>query len=240
MNFALSDEQEFLREAARGALSRFKTDRGRARGAREAPTRCPTSGRPRVEAGWPGLLISEEHGGAGLGAFDALLVAEECGRVLARRAAARAAARDGDPRRRRRRRSLAGGRRRRAAPGLRRRRARRATSSDGWTVDAAAGLARGPRRRRAVSTATRSRSPARAACVPDAPGADLLVVVGVDRAASRSRWSSTATPRRHRRAGHPLRRHALARPRDARRRDGHAARRRRRRRWPTPGTWRRR
>ena len=36
-----------------------------------------------VEAGWPGLLIDEEHGGAGLGAFDALLVAEECGRVLA-------------------------------------------------------------------------------------------------------------------------------------------------------------
>jgi alkylation response protein AidB-like acyl-CoA dehydrogenase len=36
-----------------------------------------------VEAGWPGLLIGEEHGGAGLGAFDALLVAEECGRVLA-------------------------------------------------------------------------------------------------------------------------------------------------------------
>jgi alkylation response protein AidB-like acyl-CoA dehydrogenase len=36
-----------------------------------------------VEAGWPGMLIDEEHGGAGLGAFDALLVAEECGRVLA-------------------------------------------------------------------------------------------------------------------------------------------------------------
>ena len=36
-----------------------------------------------VEAGWPGLLVGEEHGGAGLGAFDAMLVAEECGRVLA-------------------------------------------------------------------------------------------------------------------------------------------------------------
>jgi alkylation response protein AidB-like acyl-CoA dehydrogenase len=36
-----------------------------------------------VEAGWPGLLVGEQHGGAGLGAFDALLVAEECGRVLA-------------------------------------------------------------------------------------------------------------------------------------------------------------
>ena len=46
MNLALSDEQVFLREAARGALSRFKT----LEAAREAldgrPTRCPTCGRP--------------------------------------------------------------------------------------------------------------------------------------------------------------------------------------------------
>jgi len=35
------------------------------------------------EAGWPGLLIDEDHGGAGLDAFDAMLVLGECGRVLA-------------------------------------------------------------------------------------------------------------------------------------------------------------
>ena len=35
------------------------------------------------EAGWPGLLIDEAHGGAGLDAFDAMLVLGECGRVLA-------------------------------------------------------------------------------------------------------------------------------------------------------------
>ena len=81
MNLALSDEQEFLREAARGALSRVKTIEA----AREAleggalPDLWPTV----VEAGWPGLLVDEEHGGAGLGAFDAMLVAQECGRVLA-------------------------------------------------------------------------------------------------------------------------------------------------------------
>ena len=63
MNLALSDEQEFLREAARGALSRVKTIEG----AREAleggalPDLWPTV----VEAGWPGLLVDEEHGGAG-------------------------------------------------------------------------------------------------------------------------------------------------------------------------------
>ncbi|HEY5288372.1 MAG TPA: acyl-CoA dehydrogenase family protein [Solirubrobacteraceae bacterium] len=83
MNLALSDEQVFLREAARGALSRFKT----LEAAREAldgedkalPELWPTA----CEAGWPGLLIDEAHGGAGLDAFDAMLVLGECGRVLA-------------------------------------------------------------------------------------------------------------------------------------------------------------
>jgi alkylation response protein AidB-like acyl-CoA dehydrogenase len=83
MNLALSDEQVFLREAARGALSRFKT----LEAAREAldgdsgalPDMWPTA----CEAGWPGLLVDEAHGGAGLDAFDAMLVLGECGRVLA-------------------------------------------------------------------------------------------------------------------------------------------------------------
>ena len=82
MNFALSDQQVLLREAARGALSRFRT----VEAAREAlgdPSALPDLWPTAVEAGWPGLLIADELGGAELGAFDALLVAEECGRVLA-------------------------------------------------------------------------------------------------------------------------------------------------------------
>jgi len=83
VNLALSDEQVFLREAARGALSRFKTFES----AREAldgdedalPDLWPTA----KEAGWPGLLIPEADGGAGLDAFDAMLILGECGRVLA-------------------------------------------------------------------------------------------------------------------------------------------------------------
>jgi alkylation response protein AidB-like acyl-CoA dehydrogenase len=82
MNFALTDEQEFLREAARGSLSRFKTIEA-AREALEDASALPDLWPVAVEAGWPGLLVSEDHGGAGLGGFDALLVAEECGRVLA-------------------------------------------------------------------------------------------------------------------------------------------------------------
>ena len=81
MNFALSDEQEFLKEAARGALSRVKT----VEAAREAldggtlPDLWPTAS----EAGWAGLLVSEEHGGAALQPLEAMLVFEELGRVLA-------------------------------------------------------------------------------------------------------------------------------------------------------------
>ena len=81
MNFALSDEQILLREAARLAR-RFKTIEA-ARDALEDPSALPDLWPAAIEAGWPGLLIDEERGGAGLGAFDALLVAEECGRVLA-------------------------------------------------------------------------------------------------------------------------------------------------------------
>jgi alkylation response protein AidB-like acyl-CoA dehydrogenase len=81
MNFELSDEQVFLQEAARGALSRHKTVEN-AREALEGSERLDLS-RTVIEAGWPGLLISEEHGGAGLSALESMLVMAECGRVLA-------------------------------------------------------------------------------------------------------------------------------------------------------------
>jgi alkylation response protein AidB-like acyl-CoA dehydrogenase len=82
MNLALSDEQEFLREAARGTLSRFKTLEA-ARDALDNKGELPDLWPIACEAGWPGLLIDEAHGGAGLDAFDAMLVLGECGRVLA-------------------------------------------------------------------------------------------------------------------------------------------------------------
>lgn len=83
MNLALSDEQVFLQEAAHGALSRVKT----LEAAREAldgkVDALPDLWSLACEAGWPGLLIDEAHGGAGLDAFEAMLVLGECGRVLA-------------------------------------------------------------------------------------------------------------------------------------------------------------
>jgi alkylation response protein AidB-like acyl-CoA dehydrogenase len=181
MNLALSDEQVFLREAARGALSRFKT----LEAAREAldgeqgalPDLWPTA----REAGWPGLLISEEHGGAGLDAFDAMLVLSECGRVIASiqllgHLPATAILNDG-----------VGGSG--SAPMLEElatgeQRAAYLPAcppddlADGWSVDPAHGLAR-PSAPRVSEADGQARVSGELAFVPDAPGADLLVGVAL-------------------------------------------------------------
>ncbi len=85
MNLALSDEQLLLREAARNALARVKTLHAARAALEEGPAYepLPDLWPMACEAGWPGLLIDEAHGGAGLDAFDAMLVVGECGRVLA-------------------------------------------------------------------------------------------------------------------------------------------------------------
>jgi alkylation response protein AidB-like acyl-CoA dehydrogenase len=82
MNLELTDEQTFLRDAARDAFSRVSTIAA-ARAALEDGGTLPDLWPTACEAGWSGLLVSEEHGGAGLSAFDAMLVMSEAGRVLA-------------------------------------------------------------------------------------------------------------------------------------------------------------
>jgi alkylation response protein AidB-like acyl-CoA dehydrogenase len=175
MNFALSDEQEFLREAARGALSRHKTVEA-AREALEDPESLPDLWPTAVEAGWPGLLIDEEHGGAGLGVFDAMLVAEECGRVLAAVPllglvpATALLDEAGDE-------SLQAV----AAGELRPVYVPARPPSDleqGWTVEPASGRARAEAPRAQVDGDSVTLE-GRVAFVPDAPGADLFVVVAV-------------------------------------------------------------
>jgi alkylation response protein AidB-like acyl-CoA dehydrogenase len=83
MNLELSDEQELLREAAQNALARVKTIEAARDALEDDQASLPDLWPTAVEAGWPGLLVSEERGGAGLGAYDAMLVAQEAGRVLA-------------------------------------------------------------------------------------------------------------------------------------------------------------
>jgi alkylation response protein AidB-like acyl-CoA dehydrogenase len=175
MNLALSDEQVFLREAARGALSRFKT----LEAAREAldsdqsalPDLWPTA----CEAGWPGLLISEEHGGAGLDAFDAMLVLGECGRVIAGVPLLghlpATAILDASPGEKPMIEELATGAKRAAylpvsPPG---------DVVEAWTVDPHSGVERGEAPRLSDGKVSGSLY-----FVPDAPGADLLVGVALD------------------------------------------------------------
>jgi alkylation response protein AidB-like acyl-CoA dehydrogenase len=177
MNLALSDEQELLREAARGALARAGTVAA-AREALERGAAAPDLWDLAVEAGWPGLLIAEEHGGAGLSAFDAMLIAQECGRVLAGvpllgllpATALLDAAGHG------RLEAIAGGEVRVAwLP------ARPPGDTDGegaWTVEPARGAGR-ERAPAATVSGDEVTFTGTVAWVPDAPAAELLVVVGV-------------------------------------------------------------
>jgi alkylation response protein AidB-like acyl-CoA dehydrogenase len=174
MNLALSDEQELLREAARGALSRAGTVAA-ARAALEDPKAAPDLWPLAVEAGWPGMLVPEERGGAGLGAFDAMLVALECGRVLAgvpllgplpASALLDAAGHDHAE-------AVAAGEARATWLPAR-------PPDDlgaGWTVDARSGSTRDPAPA-AVVDGDAVTFTGTVAWVPDAPGADVLVVVG--------------------------------------------------------------
>ena len=168
MNFALSDEQELLTEAARGALSRVKT----VEAAREAldggslPDLWPTA----IEAGWTGLLVSEERGGAGLGAIDAMLVFAELGRVLAgvpllgHLPASLLLDRDGHPLAE----ELAAGTKRAAFAAAK----PPSAVEPAWTTDPRGGL------RRAAAPEIGETVSGEIGWVPDAPGADAFVVVG--------------------------------------------------------------
>jgi alkylation response protein AidB-like acyl-CoA dehydrogenase len=186
MNLALSDEQEFLREAARGALSRVKTLEA-AREALDGGAPLPDLWPTAKEAGWPGLLIDESAGGAGLDAFDAMLVLGECGRVLAGVALlghlpATAILGDSSGVAKDMLEALASGEQRAAyLP----------TSppddlSERWTLDPAHGLGR-PSAPTAIrdgaanggSPADKARVSGQLSFVPDAPGADLLVGVAL-------------------------------------------------------------
>jgi alkylation response protein AidB-like acyl-CoA dehydrogenase len=178
VNLSLSDEQVFLREAARGALSRYKTFEA----AREAldgdQSALPDLWPMAIEAGWPGLLIDEAHGGAELDAFDAMLVLGECGRVIAGipllghlpattilgdSPAADSLLED-----------LATGERRAAYLPV----SPPDDLSERWTVDPARGLDR-PSAPVALADGAQARVSGQFAFVPDAPGADLLVGVAL-------------------------------------------------------------
>jgi alkylation response protein AidB-like acyl-CoA dehydrogenase len=84
MTFTLTEEQRLLRDAARdfcreqAPVSRFRKMRDEKKNGRD-----PELWREMAQMGWAGILVPEEHGGAGLGYVGLGLVLEEAGRTLA-------------------------------------------------------------------------------------------------------------------------------------------------------------
>src|SRR5687768_6542042 len=77
MDFAFDEEQEMLREQARGFLSsKFPPD---ARIADPSPDPAWTE---IAELGWLGLSVPEASGGAGMGFLEEAVLFEEMGRAL--------------------------------------------------------------------------------------------------------------------------------------------------------------
>jgi alkylation response protein AidB-like acyl-CoA dehydrogenase len=82
MDFGLTDDQRDIQRTARDLLGeRAKPERVR----EHAESRRMDSElwRELCELGWPGIAISEEHGGGGLGSIELGILCEELGRSLA-------------------------------------------------------------------------------------------------------------------------------------------------------------
>jgi alkylation response protein AidB-like acyl-CoA dehydrogenase len=84
MALVLSEEQQALQEVAR-KLVQSKSPVNALRALRDARSEEGFSGelwQEMVELGWAGILVPEEHGGAGLGYRELGFVLQECGRQL--------------------------------------------------------------------------------------------------------------------------------------------------------------
>ena len=84
MAFVLSEEQELLRQSA-AALVRDHSSLKRIRQLRDTKDATGFSRelwKKMGELGWLGLIFAEEHGGAGMGYAELVVVLEECGKGL--------------------------------------------------------------------------------------------------------------------------------------------------------------
>jgi alkylation response protein AidB-like acyl-CoA dehydrogenase len=82
MDFGLTDDQREIQRTAREMLAeRAKPERVREHA--EAGTTDEALWKELCELGWPGIAISEENGGQGLGTIELSILCEELGRVVA-------------------------------------------------------------------------------------------------------------------------------------------------------------
>jgi alkylation response protein AidB-like acyl-CoA dehydrogenase len=83
MNFDFNDEQREIKSTAKEFLaSRFKLEKVRELAESESPYDDALWGQI-CELGWPGIAVSEEYEGQGLGTIEAVILAEEMGFALA-------------------------------------------------------------------------------------------------------------------------------------------------------------
>jgi alkylation response protein AidB-like acyl-CoA dehydrogenase len=82
MDFGLTDDQRDIQRTARDLLSeRARPERVREHA--DAGRADEALWRELCELGWPGITVSEEHGGQGLGSIELSILCEELGRSLA-------------------------------------------------------------------------------------------------------------------------------------------------------------
>jgi alkylation response protein AidB-like acyl-CoA dehydrogenase len=82
MNFDFTEDQHEIKKTARELLG-SRSSLAKVREAAEAKRYDDALWRELVELGWPGIAISEEHGGQGLGAVELAILSEELGYALA-------------------------------------------------------------------------------------------------------------------------------------------------------------
>src|ERR1700684_1828096 len=82
MDFGLTDDQRDIQRTARDLLSERSTF-ARVREHAEARSTDKALWRELCELGWPGIAISEDNGGQGLGTIELSILCEELGRSLA-------------------------------------------------------------------------------------------------------------------------------------------------------------
>src|SRR3984885_2263666 len=82
MDFGFTDDQRDIQRTARELLAERATP-ARVREHAEARTVDAALWHELSELGWPGIAISEQHGGQGLGQIELSILCEELGRTLA-------------------------------------------------------------------------------------------------------------------------------------------------------------
>ena len=82
MDFDLTEDQKEIKRVAHELLA-SRSPWPKVREAAEAHTYDASLWRELVELGWPGIAVSEDHGGQGLGAVELAVLAEELGYACA-------------------------------------------------------------------------------------------------------------------------------------------------------------